>query len=101
MNRIPKYQAWHKQEQKMYRVVAFYLGKREQSVTLRPLVDDSSIFSYHTCSMDEVELREYISMKDRHGIDIYEGDILGLDDPTDSSRAVVVFYKGAFRPELI
>src|SRR5437879_34333 len=93
MMREHKYQAWHKAQQKMYRVVTLYLGKKEQSVTLRPLTDDSSLFSFLTRSMDEVELREFTGIVDKNGKEIYEGDIVGYPDDEVLPEALM-HYRG-------
>lgn len=55
----------------------------------------------HWSTADLSEPMVWIGRIDERGVEIYEGDILGLDDPEDTSRAVVVFHKGAFKPQLL
>ena len=98
MSREIKFRAWQKHHKKMIEVGAIQFPD--------PAVPDRPSFvvkrdSLETWTLDEVELMQFAGVKDRNGKDIYEGDILGLDDPTDQSRAFVVFHNGAFRQQLV
>jgi len=93
VSREIKFRAWYKPEGKMYQVKALYLASQVPYVEWQP---------FQGRPVDEnIELMEFTGVKDRNGKEIYEGDILGLDDPTDQSRAFVVFHNGAFRQQLV
>ncbi len=74
--------------------------------TLKQLASDDQ-FNYDTevhpvsSRFEDFDWVEYAGVKDRQGKEIWEGDILGLDDPEDTSRAFVVFHQGAFKLRLV
>ncbi len=44
---------------------------------------------------------QYTSFKDKDNIEIWELDILQIDDPEDKARCIVVFVEGAYRKKYI
>jgi len=93
VSREIKFRAWYKPEGKMHQVKALYLASQVPYVEWQP---------FQGRPVDEnIELMEFTGVKDRRGKEIYEGDILGLDDPDDTSKAIVVFHNGAFRQQLV
>lgn len=97
-----KYQAWHKRQREMFEVSAIQF--RDPAYVTKPafvVKKGISGLNIETYTIDEVKLREFTGLKDKHGKEIYEGDILGVDDPGDSSQAVVEFHQGGFKAYLI
>jgi YopX protein. len=100
-----KYRAWDKAKQQMCEVVTLIFwdpepdGKLElgSCELLRNMGDRRTCYRV---KIENIDLMEYAGRKDEKGTDIFEGDVLGVDDPEDDSRAIVVFHDGAFKPQI-
>lgn len=53
------------------------------------------------CSVGLDTVGQYVGMDDKHGKEIYDGDILGTDSHGNTSRGIVEFHKGAFKLRVI
>lgn len=78
-----KYRAWHKQEKKMFRVRSLEWDLLGQKLNR---VDGW----YHGLMV----LMQFTGLKDRDGVEIYEGDI--IEDTRTDNRGHVLFDEGGF-----
>ncbi|MGG5323863.1 hypothetical protein IGJ83_001178 [Enterococcus pernyi] len=93
---IPKFRAWLKDEQEMQDVLAFdtrghsFLGIEGTHVTVEGWCD---VFEVG----EQVELMQSTGLKDKNGVEIFEGDIvktLGAD--LEETLSSIKFAEGAF-----
>lgn len=90
-----KFRAWDKENEKMVKVSSISLENKEIAV--------KDFGTYHFFRIKDIELMQYIGLKDKNNKEIYEGDIV-LVKPGGTStwyKTVVKFKEGAFIASLI
>ena len=95
MEREIKFRAWNKQKKEIMKVSSISLENKEIAV--------KDFGTYHFFRIKDIELMQYIGLKDKNDKEIYEGDIV-LVKPGGTStwyKTVVKFKEGAFIASLI
>lgn len=95
-----KFRAWDKKENKMQQVVQILYGHEASNYPLS--VDFFS--SVKSRLIKDIELMQYTGLKDKNGVEIYEGDIVMIYDARESESfpmfsEKVIFEKGKFMTE--
>ncbi|HHX61329.1 MAG TPA: hypothetical protein GX707_11560 [Epulopiscium sp.] len=79
------YRAWDKFEKKIVKVNRIDFDKNEIDVVIEKT---DSTESFYSCNFDEIELSQYIGIKDIHQKKVFRGDIVKVKETiyTDCSR---------------
>ena len=85
-----KFRAWLKEERKMVNVETLFIGIN------RLCFGNSKTEDLFFRDFEEVELMQYTGLKDKNGKEIYEGDIVILNDAEEENRCVVKYKYGSY-----
>ena len=81
-----KFRAWDKENEKMMKVSSLHLENKEISVKENG--------TFHLFRMQD--LMQYTGVKDKNGKEIYEGDIVILNDAEEENRCIVKYKYGSY-----
>ena len=97
MSREIKFRAWLKEDKKMENVKTIDFTDK----TIRCLKKNEFINAYllRRVSFDDVELMQYTGVKDKNGKEIYEGDIVVLNNIENDNMCIVRYEHSSYRLE--
>lgn len=100
-----KFRCWSPDNQEMYFPDGNYSFRMFNSgVSFEPYFNADELQSFHTDPEGEeylkkIEVMQYTGLKDRNGIEIYEGDIVKHIKYSTKNIGVVTFGEGEYNPD--
>ena len=94
MSREIKFRAWLKEEKKIVNVET--IDFTDKSIQYLEKSEIINAYLLRRVSFDDVELMQYTGIKDKNGKEVYEGDIVILNDAEEENRCVVKYKYGSY-----
>ena len=89
-----KFRAWLKEDKKMVNVETMNFTDKSIQYLKKSEIINAYILKRE--SFDDVELMQYTGVKDKNGKEIYEGDIVILNDAEEENRCIVKYKYGSY-----
>lgn len=94
---IPKFRAWDKEQKCWIKVAALNFDEDGEMWYLAPAMDGFNPVYYENELGKTWELMQSTGLKDKNGVEIFEGDIVKIiGDVLDDDMSVIRFTEGGF-----
>lgn len=93
---IPKFRAWHKEYTVMANVLRLDFICNQVWVDVALHEDDMGEIIEHKWDIDKIELMQWTGLNDANGNEIFEGDIIRIEEDGETDYGKVRFSDGMF-----
>jgi len=87
---VPKFRAWDKEENLWIKVASLVFDEEGEMWYLGPVMDDFNPVYYENELGKTWEIMQSTGLKDKNGVEIFEGDVVSLTEGECSYSGIVV-----------